>query len=188
MKSLAKFFIILVIILYPFIIFASLNSLSIKYVSLIVILIFILRLLILRKDSNITWKLITIVGIILAVVTILINNITAMLLYPVFVNVSLLCIFCYSLLQEKSLITKLAMRMSKEPLSMYAIKYTWYVTFAWCIFFAINASISILTVIIGSIKIWTLYNGFISYILIGSMMLIEIIIRTIVRRHFERIA
>ncbi|WP_224732672.1 hypothetical protein [Francisella sp. SYW-9] len=78
--------------------------------------------------------------------------------------------------------------MSKEPLSMYAIKYTWYVTFAWCIFFAINASISILTVIIGSIKIWTLYNGFISYILIGSMMLIEIIIRTIVRRHFERIA
>lgn len=109
-----------------------------------------------------------------------------MLLYPVFVSVSLFCVFCYSLFQDKSLITKLAIRMSKEPLPDYAIKYTWYATLAWCVFFAINASISTYTVILGSIQFWTLYNGFISYILIGLMMLSEIIIRIVVRRYFEK--
>ncbi|AFJ43174.1 hypothetical protein CHQ84_03845 [Francisella noatunensis subsp. orientalis] len=186
MKSLFKFLILIIIILYPFIVYIGLNLLSIKYLGLIIVLIFILRLLILKKDPNITWKLITIVGILLAGIAIIVDNITVMLLYPVFVSISLFCIFCYSLFQDKSLITKLAIRISKEPPPDYAIKYTWYVTLAWCIFFAINACISVYTIILGSVQLWTLYNDFISYILIGLMMLSETIIRIVVRRYFEK--
>ncbi|AJI52377.1 hypothetical protein [Francisella philomiragia] len=186
MKSILKFFILIIIILYPFIVYIGLNSLSVKYLGLIVVLIFILRLLILKKDPSITWKLITVIGILLAGIAIIVDNITVMLLYPIFVSIILFCIFCYSLFQDKSLITKIAIRMSKEPLPDYAIKYTWYATLAWCVFFAINASISTYTIILGSVQFWTLYNGFISYILIGLMMLSEIIIRIVVRRYFEK--
>ena len=58
-------------------------------------------------------------------------------------------------------------------------------TFAWCIFFVANGSVSALTVFVGSDKIWSLYNGLISYILIGLFFIVEYLVRKMVQSKMQ---
>ncbi len=50
-------------------------------------------------------------------------------------------------------------------------------TLVWCGFFVMNALISFYTLWFGSTKLWMLYNGLISYILIGVLVLGELLYR-----------
>lgn len=102
-------------------------------------------------------------------------------LYPVMISFSFLALFGFSLLTEMPIVERIA-RMREPVLPLHAVKYTRQVTQAWCIFFAINGSISLLTVFANNERIWVLYNGLISYLFMGMMMLGEWIIRRRVRR------
>ena len=66
--------------------------------------------------------------------------------------------------------------MTKSNLDKNQLTYTRKATVVWAIFMFFNTVISLITVFL-STKIWVLYNGFISYILIGIMMTTEYIIR-----------
>jgi uncharacterized membrane protein len=116
-----------------------------------------------------------ILGLTLSFVVIFFNQDIFLKLYPVLMNASVFTIFWLSL-YKTPLITQFAKKLQKQPLNEYAIKYTKNATLAWTIFMAVNTVISFITVFLSD-EIWALYNGFISYILIGTMMLIEYIIR-----------
>jgi len=51
------------------------------------------------------------------------------------------------------------------------------VTKVWCAFFALNASISLITFLFAPNWIWILYNGFIAYILMGILFAVELLVR-----------
>ncbi len=68
-------------------------------------------------------------------------------------------------------------RFHNKNLSSNAVKYTRKVTIIWCIFFVINGLIALYTAFYASLEIWTLYNGLISYVLMGSLFVIEYIVR-----------
>jgi len=55
-------------------------------------------------------------------------------------------------------------------------------------FFLINAALSAATAMSGSLKLWTLYNGFISYIAMGVMFAGEFLIRQVVHQRIRRAA
>jgi uncharacterized membrane protein len=57
-----------------------------------------------------------------------------------------------------------------------AVVYTRKVTQAWCLFFLINGSMSVMSIFYSE-EWWVLYNGFIAYILIGLMLAGEYFIR-----------
>jgi uncharacterized membrane protein len=139
-----------------------------------------------KSKLDIVWVFITIIGIVLVCIAMLSDNVLAIQLSPVFISLILLGVFAYSLFQPLSLISHLAIKMSKEPLPIYAINYTWCVTLVWCLFFVLNATISLYTVVIGSLELWTIYNGFISYILMAMLFAIEFITRFFVRKHYEK--
>ena len=186
MKSLLKFILVLCMVLYPFIVFIGIKSLPLQYLGLFTLLTFVLRFFVLKKSNDKIWLYITSLGITLSIAAIFIDSVLIMQLYPVAVSLALLGVFGYSLFQEQSLVTTIAKRMSKKELPSFAITYTWFVTLAWCIFFIINACISIFTLFFCSIDIWAIYNGFISYILIAVFMVLEIVVRFFVRRYFEK--
>ena len=56
------------------------------------------------------------------------------------------------------------------------------VTVVWCIFFVFNGSVAFLTVLLGDRDLWMLWNGCISYILMGLTALTEYILRVIRQR------
>ena len=115
------------------------------------------------------------VGVILVSLSALFKEATWFLYYPVAVNAVLFCIFAFSLGQPKSLVEQLA-RLQEPDLNSKAIAYTRKVTQVWCLFFAFNGLVAWASCSM-PLSYWTLYNGFISYCLIGLLFAIEFFIR-----------
>lgn len=103
------------------------------------------------------------------------------LLYPVIMNLSFAFLAGSTLLYPPSLIERFA-RSGGNDLDARGIAYTRKVTIVWLIFSLINAGISFVTVWINNHEIWLIYNGFISYILIGLLIGVEYMFRCYYRR------
>ncbi len=73
-------------------------------------------------------------------------------------------------------------RLMEPEFPPEAVIYCRKVTMIWCGFFVVNGSIALVTALLGDIKIWTLYNGFISYLLMGLLFGIEYLVRRAVKR------
>lgn len=108
------------------------------------------------------------------------NREELLLLYPAAVSLSLLLVFGRSLLYPPSMIERIA-RLTEPDLPAEGVKYTRQVTRVWCGFFAINAAISLATVF-ASRERWALYNGLVSYLLMGALFGVEWLFRQRMRR------
>jgi len=105
-------------------------------------------------------------------------------LYPVLINMIMLVLFGYSLIFPPAIIERIA-RIREPDLPPRAIVYTRRVTQVWCGFFAINGGIALLTVLWCSPKIWALYNGVISYLLMGLLFGGEYLVRLRFKRRYH---
>jgi uncharacterized membrane protein len=103
--------------------------------------------------------------------------------YPVLLSLTFGAIFAYSLLWPPTVIERIA-RLQHPELPLEANSYLRKVTMAWLGFFLINASISAATAFSGSIRVWTLYNGLISYLAMGALFAGEFLIR---QRVYQRL-
>ncbi len=170
---------ILLIILYPIGIFVGLKFFEPRILSLLFLGIIIFHFLSLKKDPNsprLQKYSIIIIAFIIMVLVQIFNQILFIKIYPVAISLILLIAFSYTLLFPPSMVEKFA-RLHNKNLPEKAIQYTRKVTIIWCIFFIINGLISLYTAFVSSIEIWTLYNGLISYILMGTLFLGEYIVR-----------
>ena len=85
------------------------------------------------------------------------------------VSLLLLLLFARSLWQPQTLIERLA-RLQDPQLPAEAIRYTRRVTQVWCGFFVVNGTLALTTVLLGDMALWSLYNGLLSYLLMGTLM------------------
>ncbi|MEN3976587.1 hypothetical protein [Emcibacter sp. SYSU 3D8] len=101
-------------------------------------------------------------------------------LYPVFMNAALAGAFVYSLVMPPSIIESLA-RIVEPTLPEEGIRYTRNVTAIWMGFFLLNGAIALWTALASTWTVWSIYNGFISYLLAGLLMCGEMLVRRHVR-------
>ena len=100
--------------------------------------------------------------------------------YPPICNFVLFIVFFISLFGRETVIQKFA-KLCGDPLEKPALIYTRKVTYVWTGFTFLNFLISVWTIFLPD-RIWFLYNGFISYILIGLLFGVEYIIRIVLRK------
>ena len=100
--------------------------------------------------------------------------------YPPICNCFLFLVFFTSLFAKETIIQKFA-RACGDKLEKPALDYTRRVTYVWSIFTFLNLLVSIWTIFLSD-EIWILYNGFISYMLVGLLFGIEYIIRINLRK------
>ncbi|NRA53015.1 MAG: hypothetical protein HRU23_02620 [Gammaproteobacteria bacterium] len=183
MKLILSAIVGLFLLLYPVIIYYGLSEFEPRYVAIVVMAIVLLRLVISRELSKkMPWMLpSTIAGVGCLALTIIFEQQFGILFYPVAISSVMLVTFAGSLIKGPSVIETFA-RLTEPNLDAHGVRYTRKVTIVWCMFFIINASIALYTALFASLADWTLYNGFISYILMGSLMGGEFIVRHIVRR------
>jgi uncharacterized membrane protein len=103
-------------------------------------------------------------------------------LYPVIVSLTLLALFGFSLISPPTAVFRLAALRDKSlrepgPDRDKAEPYCRKVTIVWCCFFVINGSIALCTALFASPVAWSVYNGFVSYLLMGALFLGETIAR-----------
>ena len=109
------------------------------------------------------------------------GNERLLLLYPTLVSLVMLALFSLTLWYPPSMIERFS-RMLNMEIPPQAVPYMRVVTVIWCLFFAINALISAWLAWWGSMTWWTLYNGLISYLVIGLLIGGEFLYRGIYKR------
>lgn len=182
-KKIATVILGLCLLLYPFAVYLGLNFVSPFWLALGLLALLLSRLLMLRGVLNkMPWLLpATTLGGLAIVTSLFTDSDIGFKLYPLMVNFAMLAVFTYSYLKPPTVIETFA-RLQDPNLPDHALSYIRKVTLVWCGFFIINASISLYTALYSSFKVWTVYNGFIAYILIGLLAGIEFIVRLFVQR------
>ncbi|MBT4425584.1 MAG: hypothetical protein HOA58_16235 [Rhodospirillaceae bacterium] len=96
--------------------------------------------------------------------------------YPVCISALMLVLFFVSLLHPPTIVERFA-RIQNPNLPEAAVRYTRKVTIVWCVFFVCNGCAALYTALFSSLETWTLYNGAISYALMGILFAGEYLIR-----------
>ena len=115
-------------------------------------------------------------AIIAAIVFLVDESALILKLYPAIMNFSLLGVFFYTLIHPPSMIERIARKMPIKVSSRVG-PYTRVVTMVWCGFFLLNGMIATLVAIGGSLEVWTVYNGLVSYAIMGLLIVVELIVR-----------
>ncbi len=117
-------------------------------------------------------------------------------LYSVAISATLLCVFGSSLFFKPNIIFRFACLSDKtikgSSFENQVNGYCQKVTIIWCAFFIINGSISAFSSLhdfgsdVLNDKIWSVYNGGISYILMGLLFTVEFIVRKMVDKKMTK--
>ncbi|TNI59864.1 DNA gyrase subunit B [Aeromonas dhakensis] len=181
------------LLLYPLAVYWGLTHAGQTPLLLGLLLIFSLRLLPglikgrVRLGPLPEWlwlgRLLACIGLGLTLLSALFSARHWLLYYPLAVSLCLLCLFGWSLTRPMSLVERLA-RLQDPALPAAAIGYTRRVTQVWCGFFVINGALAAFTIWHGDLALWSLYNGLVSYLLMGGLMGAEYLVR---RRLLKRL-
>lgn len=124
-------------------------------------------------------QVVTVVGITLCIANYLLKAHQLLLFYPVMVNAVMLSAFGGSLWSIMPIVERLA-RLRDPNLPDVGVCYTRHVTQVWCTFFIINGSVALFTALNGDMTLWTTWGGMVSYLLTGTLMVGEWLIRKLV--------
>lgn len=185
MQILLKTIIAMVVILYPIAIYFGLQHFEPKLIALLLAALVVTRSFVARgklfQAIKGLWIVVLFAGLAIAGLSYFLNSTLGLQLYPAIITTSFLAVFGYSLYSPPSIIERIA-RIQDPDLPAAAIPYTTKVTKIWCLFFIFNILASLYTVFFTTIEIWTLYNGLISYVLMGTLFLAEFIYRKLVHQ------
>jgi uncharacterized membrane protein len=179
-KALLKSALIILTLLYPVAIYYGLQIIKPSYLVILLLIMAALRALCLEQSPLNHWFWLPLLSG-LALWTLVSNSPLSLKLYPVLVNLSFLLLFIWSLWNPPTIIERFA-RLSDDHFPDHAVAYTRTVTLVWCCFFMVNGTISLGLSLFSSDAAWVLYNGLISYLLMGLLFLAEWIIRGFIIR------
>ena len=178
-------------IAYPVFVFLALVifKLPVRVIGL-VIAVFALSMLIL-KGSDDRSRVTTIALAVIAICVMVFASEVALKFYPVLVNAVLLATFGGSLFSKPGGIVYDFANLGDSTLRYGAhrnaiMRYCRKVTMVWCAFFVLNGSAALVTALFMPVEFWTLYNGFLTYMLIGLLFALEFIVRVHVQRRLRR--
>lgn len=181
MSSTFKILTALVTALWPLIIFVAIWADVWRFVLPVLAMLMGIRLITSLKAR--TAGPLVRVGLVLAALALTLSLLSLafsaigfMFYYPVAVNLIMLAVFARSLKGKQSVVERLA-RLQDPDLSPRGVHYTRNVTKAWCVFFVLNGAIAAGTAIIGDLKLWTWWNGLLSYGAMGLMFGGEYLLR-----------
>ncbi len=171
------------LVAYPFVVFLGLKYFSLQAVGSILLLLFLLRIVMAKKSDPVS-LVIGCSGFLLITLSLLFDELKLVYLYPIIISLVLFIVFFVSYIRPPTIIEKIA-RLTDKSFTDEAIPYTRKVTVVWMLFFLVNASIASYTVLQDNVELWTIYNGLISYLIMGTIFVIEFIVRKRVKSKYE---
>lgn len=166
-------------VLWPFLVWIGIELGVLYYVLPVLILVFILRLSASARQKTPLRRVtlgVALIAVILFASSMFFEEFGLLLYYPVLVSAVLLAYFFLSLFAGQSAVEMIA-RLQDPDLDSHGVAYTRGVTKLWCWFFLANGAFALYTCLSGSMALWVVYNGVVSYILIGLLMGAEYVYR-----------
>ena len=181
--------------LYPVLVFACLVLLHVpvRIFSLFVIAVAAAYFLAATQHrQKKTMRLLVSSGVLLAagVICLVTGSPLFLKCYPVVISALFLCAFGYTLFERPTMVFRFATMMDKSIVGSLAENriesYCTKVTAVWCVFFALNGTVALATVLARNDILWSAYNGGISYALMGALFAGEFIVRKVVNAHMPK--
>ena len=170
---------VLITLLYPLAIWLGEGQVEPRLLAGILLLAALTRLPALKVSKMARWWLGG--ALLLAAFAVWANAMLPLKLYPVLVSAVALAVFGYTLFSPPSMVERIA-RLREPDLPPRIVDYTRRVTQVWCGFFMINGAIALSTALWASPAVWLVYNGVISYLLMGLLFGGEFITRVYFKR------
>ena len=171
---------VVLLALYPFIIYFGLSILPPSFFGLALAVLLLMRFGVIQPQERSTALPIILILLGYAVASALIGSQRMLLYYPVLVNAILFVVFAGSLRADEPLLLRIV-RARGITISSHGPKYLARLTAFWAGFFVINGTIALWTTTT-SLAVWTIYNGMISYLLVGALIIGE----WTFRRHYKK--
>jgi uncharacterized membrane protein len=171
-------------VLYPLLVYWGLTRWRIRDLALVLLAIAGLRLLFAGAEKRRAAKglLPLLVALVLICTLVLVlDDPRFFFYYPVLVSAAMLATFAYSLRKPPPMIERFA-RLREPDLPPEAVAYCRKVTWVWCGFFVLNGAVALGTANRGDARLWALYNGLVSYVLMGLLFAGEFAVRQWLRR------
>ncbi|MDO5530949.1 strain DSM [Sutterella sp.] len=183
-RRVASGVLVLLAALYPLWAWWGLNRFGIVPVAASLAAVMLLRALL--KGGREAWGCF-LISTALCLASTLLDREAPMLLYPVCVNLFMLWLFGSSLVGGSMPLVERLARLKEKNLPPEGVRWCRGVTVTWCIFFVVNGSVALFTVLHGDRSLWMLWNGAVSYVLMGVLFAGEFLLRMIVmRRQVDR--
>ena len=175
-------------LLYPIAIYFGIQHFGIEsfepWKIAIALLVLMLARIPLAQQQQGWNQLLFVIGIVYCLLAVWNNNLITLRFYPVLISFSLLIVFTTSLFYPPPIIERFA-RIQHPNLPEQGMRYTRKVTQIWSLFFAFNGLMATATALWSSFAFWSLYNGFISYLLMGLLMAVEYWVRIRTQDHIR---
>ncbi len=168
-------------ILYPFLVYFGMQRLPPLAMVAFAMAVIGVRLLTLRHQTVRMWRgplLGAAAG--LAILAVLDGRLAAKA-YPVLLSLGMAVLFGQSLLRPPCLIERLA-RLADHDFQPANVAYCRTVTVVWTLFLIANAAVAAGLAFWGTTEAWTIWTGFVSYLLMGLLFAGEYAVRHVVRR------
>ena len=181
-NNLFRFMFVLLVALYPFFIYNYAGSVSPKWFSILLLMLFLVRSIFFQKVMNSgSWLDFLVVGVFCGWIFVFESE-TVLKLYPALMNFGVSALFFLSLRGgEQSLLEKLANLNHKKP-PKEAKHYLRKLTLIWGIFLLMNGMASIYSAYFLTLYAWTAYNGVLAYVLMGVLVVGEWIFRGLYKK------
>lgn len=169
---------------WPLLVWLALTWPQWRWLLLLLAVLFVLRSWSLRHAHGAlahAGLLLALAGSVLCLASLILRQQHWLLWYPVVVNGLMLLLFASSLWRGMPLVERIA-RLREPQLPARAVHYTRRVTQVWCGFFVVNGSVALVTCLLANLRLWTLWNGCISYLLLGTLMAGEWVLRQRMRK------
>ena len=161
-KSIIIAVIAIITVIYPFIVYTSLNTVGAASLALVLFIIMLVRVI--ARGEYKQPEQYAQLGLVggLCVFAAWFDSEELLRYYPVMMNLAFSCFFALSLKTETSLIERFA-KMFMDKIPDEGRSYMRTLTKVWSVLLLFNAAIAFYTACCLSLKAWTLYNGLFSY-------------------------
>jgi uncharacterized membrane protein len=167
---------------YPFVVFASLGTVSPVVLVLLGLSLIGLRMVGLRRLARSTpWLIALGLGGAVMAAVFVVSPDFAPKAYPITISLTTAAVFGLSLKFPPNAIELIA-RLSEPDLPPSGVAYTRRVCEVWIGFLVINGGISLATAVWATVAEWALWNGLLSYVAMGVLFAGEYLVRQVVRR------
>ena len=169
------------LLLYPLAVYFGLQVFEVKTLGIFLMGVLLVRFFLSKSSTTKQLLMVSVGGVALSAIIVFTNDALYLKLYPVLINILMFSVFFTSIFRPPSAVERLA-RLHEPELDANGVAYTRKVTMVWCVFFVFNGVVALWTVFVGTMEQWTLYNGLVSYVLIGVLMGVEFVVRLWVKK------
>lgn len=178
---------VLAAIAYPLLVYLALEDVGARPIAVLLMGAVIIRFWLAKDRRALHQILLPAIALPLCLFALAQENTLAIKLYPVVINWVMSLSFALSLWSEQTLIESMAARftdLNQEPPE--ARRYMRKLTVVWAILLAANGLVAGYTACCTSDATWALYNGFLAYLVMGTVMLVELIVRYFFKRSLQK--